>query len=121
MVNNRKIRLFSDSMNAIKALDCHDHKADIQNIKMCITNLVEVSTNEFETVWIPGHHDIEGNTIADKLAKQAAVHNEMDIIMPASLTENKEKIERYITRQQQIKWTDGKSKYYKVRPKSLPT
>ena len=76
MVNGRKIRLFSDSMTAIKALDSHDHKADKHNIKICINNLVEISTNEFETVWIPEHHDIEGNTIADKLAKRAAVHNE---------------------------------------------
>jgi len=121
MVNNGKIRLFSDSMNAIKALDSHDHKADIHNIKTCIINLVESSTNGFEIVWIPGHHDIKGNTIADKLAKRAAIHNEVDIIMPTSLKENKEKIERYITRQQQIKWTDGKSKYYQMRPIIEPT
>ena len=30
-------------MNAIKALDSHDHEADIHNIKTCIKNLVEKS------------------------------------------------------------------------------
>ena len=91
----------------MNALDSHEIKPDLHNVKTCITNLVEHSNNEFEATWIPGHHDIQGNTIANKLAKQAAVHNEVDIIMPVSLTENKEKIERYKTRQQQIKWTNS--------------
>jgi ribonuclease HI len=121
MVNNRKIRLFSDSMNAIKALDSHDHKADIHNIKTCITNLVEVSNNDYEIVWIPGHRDVEGNIMADRLARCAAVHNEVDIIMPASLSENKKRIEKYITRLQQRTWTGGKSKYYNMRPIIEPT
>ena len=72
---------------------------------------MEHSSNEFEVVWIPGHCQIDGNMIADDQAKQAAKNNEVDIVMPVSLTENKEKIERYILRQQQKKWTAGKTNF----------
>ena len=40
-----------------------------------------------------------GNVTADDLVKQAATNNEVDIGMPVSLTENEERIERFILRQ----------------------
>ena len=43
MVNNSKIRLFSDALNAVKAIDSCEKIPDLHNIKTCITDLVDAA------------------------------------------------------------------------------
>ena len=47
------------------------HKATIQEVKTDIKNLEQAGV-KVEISWTPGHSDIKGNELADRLAKDAA-------------------------------------------------
>lgn len=63
-----KIRIFSDSMSGIKMI--RDMKSQGESAPLW-EKMVEV-LNEWETVtieWIPGHREIDGNKMADRVSK----------------------------------------------------
>ncbi|CAB0028251.1 unnamed protein product [Trichogramma brassicae] len=65
--------IFSDSMKALQKLDSRKRSnGRIEEIKKLYRTYVEKNPDNFmKFVWIPGHFGIEGNAIADGIAKTA--------------------------------------------------
>ena len=71
-VSNSKIFICSDSQAAIKAIA--NPMSESKLITECKNKLLELSdrSNSISLTWVPGHSSIDGNEIADKLAKNGA-------------------------------------------------
>jgi hypothetical protein len=65
---NRNIYILSDSQVAIKALDSYQINSKL--VWDCHQSLAQMAEhNRVQLIWVPGHEGIEGNEIADQLAK----------------------------------------------------
>ncbi|XP_044248539.1 uncharacterized protein [Drosophila takahashii] len=63
------IFIFSDSQAALRALD--SYSTNSLTISECRKSLNEMATHlRISLIWVPGHRNIEGNCIADELARQ---------------------------------------------------
>ena len=68
---DRIINIFVDSQAALKALEAPFIKS--ATVKRCIESLAKLSNqNKVILQWVPGHNDIEGNELADLLARQGS-------------------------------------------------
>ncbi|XP_070075503.1 uncharacterized protein [Drosophila takahashii] len=66
---NTDIFIFSDSQAALRALD--SYSTNSLTISECRKSLNEMATHlRISLIWVPGHRNIEGNCIADELARQ---------------------------------------------------
>ena len=80
---NKRILIFSDSQAALRALS--GPKVISRLVEECQEALSALATlNEVTLVWVPGHHGILGNEMADKLARQASA---MPLLGPEPLLE----------------------------------
>ena len=69
--NTRDINLFSDSQAALKALDSYVDNS--KTIIQCRRSLNEMAKHyKITLIRVSGHQDIEGNCIADELARKGA-------------------------------------------------
>jgi hypothetical protein len=69
----RNIYILSDSQAAIKALDSFQINSKL--VWDCHQSLVKLAEhNRVQLVWVPGHMGIDGNQIADQLARQGSSH-----------------------------------------------
>jgi ribonuclease HI len=67
----RNIYILSESQANIKALDnCQTNGKFVCNCHQSLMRLAEHKSSQL--VWMPGHMGIDGNEIADQLAKQAS-------------------------------------------------
>jgi ribonuclease HI len=65
---NRKIYILSDSTAAIKALDIYQINSKL--VWDCHQSLIQLAEhNRVQLIWVPGHECIEGNEVANQLAK----------------------------------------------------
>jgi len=63
------IFIFSDSQAALRALD--SYTTNSKTISECRKSLNEMATDlRINLIWVPRHRKIEGNCIADELARQ---------------------------------------------------
>ena len=71
--NTREINLFSDSQAVLKALDsCVD---DAKTIMECRRSPNEMAKHyKIILIWVPGYQHIEGNCIADELARKGTTN-----------------------------------------------
>ncbi|KAJ8914017.1 hypothetical protein NQ315_012040 [Exocentrus adspersus] len=69
--NRRSIKIFSDSLAALKALGsyCCTSKA-VWNCQQTLSRVGR--TNRLTLIWIPGHVGLKGNEVADSLARRGA-------------------------------------------------
>ena len=75
-IQHREIRIFSDSQTAVGiiTLNCvSNHYLDV--IKKINDNMSSLESKgwKLEIVWTPGHSEVQGNDVADRLAKEAAM------------------------------------------------
>jgi ribonuclease HI len=74
-ISNKDIFIASDSQAALRSLEAC--KIRSKSTLDCIQTLNRLtSTNNVKLVWVPGHSGIDGNEMADQLAKSAAVSSE---------------------------------------------
>ena len=75
-IDREEIRIFCDSQTALGILTLNltsNHYQDvIKRFKEAISTLKSGGW-EIEIVWTPGHSEVEGNEVADRLAKETAV------------------------------------------------
>ena len=74
-VHQKEIKIFSDSQTAVGILTLNwasKHQDVIKKIKEGMS-ILESRGWRIDIVWTPGHSDVEGNDVADRLAKEAAM------------------------------------------------
>jgi len=95
---NKRILIFSDSQAALKALN--GPKVISRLVEECQEALSALGAlNEVTLVWVPGHHGIIGNEMADKLARQATA---MLLLSPEPALE----IPKCLAREAIKRWTE---------------
>lgn len=111
--NNRKIVIFSDSLSSIQAIESRASKSRPKLLNN-IFNLVHKLGKNIVIVWVPGHTDTKGNEVADKAAKEATTHTNIDFNCGFEHTETREIINDYVLKKWQVVWeTDVRGSFYK--------
>ena len=73
------IVIFSDSLSALKALQNPESSIlGIDKLALVIDKLLTSYDIKLTLQWIPGHCNLQGNDIADKLAKEGARKKQPD-------------------------------------------
>jgi len=65
--------ILSDSLTTLMCIQNLNTTSDIISSIFCIMHAHQLKGNIMHFIWIPSHNAIEGNEIADKLAKQIAI------------------------------------------------
>jgi len=64
--------ILSDSLSTISCIQNINTASDVVNSILCLIHAHQLKGNLMHLIWIPSHNAIEGNDIADKLARQIA-------------------------------------------------
>ena len=110
--------IFTDSLSAIQSLSSSVDTGPIhQEIRYCLYQL-SCHGIPVTLTWIPSHVGIEGNEVADKLAKEALMHDTIDFSTPKLASDLYKVLEADLLNKWQILW-DNNSKgrfYHKLQP-----
>ena len=72
--------IFTDSQSALEALENQQSRnEEIQRLAQSIDSLHKSHKVNIMLQWVPGHSDVKGNEIADKLAKKGASKEQPNI------------------------------------------
>ncbi|XP_053402811.1 uncharacterized protein LOC128558051 [Mercenaria mercenaria] len=124
-IQQKSIHLFVDCQPAIKTIFSNTIPALTIETRQILQNL-ENKNNKIQIQWTPGHKNIEGNEIADKLAKEAA--SEM---IGKQVEENSRKVDKKeLTKDLRLnagqKWqrryenTEGNERFMEIFPTVQP-
>jgi len=109
----KDIALFSDSLSSLTAVKA-GNSLRISNTINEIYDIVDSLDVNTTMIWIPSHLGLEGNEIADQLARCAAENNSPVVDTPLGLKEFFTKIQNYaITKWQSIWCNSGTGKFYR--------
>ena len=75
-LRGKNVVIFTDNQSAIKKLQNPDNKSGQQYVKEIILRIEKLRSMgcTLRIQWVPGHVEIEGNELVDKLAKEAALN-----------------------------------------------
>ncbi|XP_060853539.1 uncharacterized protein LOC132931653 [Rhopalosiphum padi] len=65
--------ILSDSLSTISCIQNINTASDVVNSILCLIHAHQLKGNLMHLIWIPSHNAIEGNDIADRLARQIAM------------------------------------------------
>ena len=105
----KKVMLFSDSQSAVGILtlgwENKSHTSVVFEIKQ-IMDILKRQNVEIDINWTPGHAEITGNEIADRLAKEAAidVENMPEVCTPLTSIDIKRAVKDSCTVKWQNRW-----------------
>ena len=115
-----KFVICTDSLSclmALKTLDTPDPR--ILKLKMKIHE-ISLKNKSIVLAWIPSHVGIDGNDMADELAKEA-LDSETTNNIKLPYTDYKPKIKQLVTSQWQNSWSEQtENKLYEIQPKLQP-
>ncbi|XP_067137532.1 uncharacterized protein [Centruroides vittatus] len=104
-IRNRHIRICSDSQVAIRRI-----VNNLGSLSLLIREEILCSQNSVAFSWIRGHTGVEGNSLADSLAKQAATSSATPTYWEASDIAIKTTIHSTAIQLWQREWEDGHSR-----------
>ena len=111
ITNTNKALILTDSLSAIDGINKMLNKHPIITQ---ILDLIQQSSIELTICWVPSHSGIQGNEIADKLAKEAIT---IETITNISLPQNdiKAAFKTKVRNQWQTEWTNTNQNTTKLR------
>ena len=101
-----RLALFTDSYSSVLALQ-DSANANESPLVASVLKLISKMMNEGKEVtliWIPSHMGIGGNDTADRLAKDAIEHPEVDFSIPIQVADAKRDIRTQIFKEWQDRW-----------------
>lgn len=121
-LGKNKIRIFSDSMSGIimiKEMECEGESASLWDVMTDILNEWE----QVKIAWVPGHVGIEGNKIADEIAKETRKKglDEGGRWKQVDYEENSNSLIREWKREEWLKWhkEEGHDYYERIPKKPI--
>lgn len=107
-VEGRSIRAFVDSRAALLALICAKNNSALVRITRNAVNQLALS-NDVSLIWVPGHRNIDGNEMADQLARDGSAGLPVgpSPILPLSYGWVKSTIERWTRNTHFMRWTNS--------------
>jgi ribonuclease HI len=96
LANNRDVVIFSDSLSSLVSLEGRKSKTRPNLVNQIILKYNKISNNKVTIAWIPSHVNINGNEVADSLAKQALQHDSIYCNLKFEARELDELVDEYI-------------------------
>ena len=97
--------IFCDSLGAIEALKNNKEEQFIYEILMLYTQL-HYNGVQVYFEWIPGHCEIQANEVADKAAKHALTHTQIEIKNKQNKNESNSILKLYYMQKWQRRWDE---------------
>ena len=119
-VGAQSITIYSDSQSAINALSATT--INTKTVRDCHHSLQTLAvSNDVRIVWTPGHSDILGNELADKLAKSGSLPNDHNrtVRLPVSNSSIMKEVKTWLTQQHLKHWESCTS--YRQARQAMPT
>jgi ribonuclease HI len=105
-IKNTHIKICSDSQAALTAVGNTIVRS--KTVWSCVSALKTLSSdNSIQLLWVPGHMGIEGNEIADELAKKALQNDTLITQIPITESVAKEKIKISLLKQHNQYWHES--------------
>ena len=109
--------IISDSLYCIK--DIHSNTSKIRpGMVQNINNYILQGDKYFQSCWVPGHSQIEGNELADKAASEAHSAEDKTVIINQEIVQAVEVLENHVRGLWQTRWENSKTgcKYKEIYP-----
>jgi ribonuclease HI len=118
--NQSSIAIFTDSLSAINKLSEINDKSgsDQMNEIHILVRRFQEQNRTIDLVWIPSHRGIHGNEVADKNAKDALNHPQVDIEISKTVDDIKQLIDIHTINQWQLMFNQSitGAEYKKINP-----
>ena len=110
------VRIFSDSLSAIQALESSNRDKSIENIRkklIRVGNVVDIKLG-----WVKAHDGFVGNEMADSLAKMSTARRPEMLALPISLNQVKSRIREQANEAWNVLWLNRRNSWaYNWMPK----
>ena len=108
--------IFSDSLSAIQSIET-GHTTSRPSLLRQLYEVIYDSHHDISLAWIPAHVGVQGNELADHLAKAGTTKPQVEIDTELETTEMYSQICKYCEEKWQMEWSQlSYDQYYKIHP-----